>query len=103
LIYNPAPVEATMDSQGNWVVPEQPSAEEVNLPCRYEPNIRQNYVVNEANGDRLVYSFVVFLSKNSIEIKGMQDVELINEFNEVFYKGKAVRFHKGQLHNRIWI
>lgn len=103
ITYNPEPLEATQDENGNWVVPEQPEKEEIELDCRFEPNVRQNYVTNEADGQRVIFNFVLYLDKNSIKVEAMQEVELLGESNELVYKGRSIRFHKGQLHNRVWI
>lgn len=81
---------------------EGEEGEEVSEPCRYEPNVKQNYVVREDDGQRIVFNGLVHMDKSSVVIPFGQDVT-ITENSVQIASGTVVRSHKNQLHNQSWI
>lgn len=78
--------------------------ESITVPCRYEPNVRQNYVVREDDGQRFVFNGLVHMDKSIPKVPFGQSVTVTHaETSELVASGTTVRSHKNQLHNQSWI
>ena len=76
--------------------------EEVSIDCRYEPNVRQSYVIKEDDGQRIVFKGLVHMAKSSEKIPFGQSV-IVTDSDQEMASGNVVRSHKNQVHSQSWI
>ncbi|WP_114752295.1 hypothetical protein [Pleomorphovibrio marinus] len=93
--------EPAQDENGNWIVPQP--GDQVIQNCRYQPNIRAEYMVNEEDGSRVEFSYAVFLPKKSKLPKVGDQVTLRRDGGVIVFQGTCKRSDKNQLHSRVWV
>lgn len=101
IVYTTAGTPGGWDDDNGIPIPGTPG-ETVTAKCRAQENLRENYTVQDSDGNRISFRFVIHMDKSSIPIAHGQDVEIFRD-NEPLATGTVKRFHPGQLHNRIWI
>lgn len=101
LTYTSKGIDSGWDQETGLPIPSIPG-EEISIKCRAEDNVRSNYIINEVDGSRVEFSFVIHFDKSSNSIPTGIQVQVMND-QEIKASGIVKRFHKGQLHNRIWI
>lgn len=94
--------ESTQDENGNWVNAE-PSFVFASM-CRDEIS-GKGASLKAADGQAVIYAAIIYLPLSDIDVQAGTDV-LVSESNDpngvLRFKGKVIRFNKGQLNIRIW-
>lgn len=88
------------DEDNGVPIPAIPG-EDITLPCRAEPNIRQNYVIREDDGQRVEFSWLIHMEVSTDRIPYGKKVT-VNGDGQVL-EGTVIRSHRNQLHNQSWI
>ncbi len=75
----------------------------VEVECRPEPNVRQEYITKEDDGQIINFDWLIHMDKSTDRVPFGQQVTVKGPNGEEVASGTVVRSHKNQLHNQIWI
>jgi hypothetical protein len=94
--------EPYQDEKGDWVIPEPGEMLTVSQAGRAEVN-SQAVKVPGQNGEKVDFSFMVYLPVDAVEIPYQTQVTIKNDKGETIGKSDVKRFHRATMNARCWI
>jgi hypothetical protein len=99
LLISGSPEPPYQDEFGNWQTGAPASP--ISVECRAEPIVKGSYTINDQDGQRIEFSYVVHMRVVS-DIKTGVNVE-IKKGGLTLFAGTAKRFMPGQMNSRLWV